>query len=194
MIKYTKLTQALIKAKPAYKFTKDATYLITGGLGGLGRSISRWMVSRGARNLLLLGRSSPTSTAAQSFVEDMKDLGVTIKAPKCDVANLSALKEILEECSSTMPPIQGCIHGAMVLRVSVPFLSHSKFTNVNLGRRLPIHELHRLAELPITQSPRCLEPPHTSALRPSILHLPLLRLWHHRSRWSSQLRLSKHLS
>jgi NAD(P)-dependent dehydrogenase (short-subunit alcohol dehydrogenase family) len=124
MMKYSKLTQALIKAKPAYEFTSDATYLITGGLGGLGRSISRWMVARGARNLLLLGRSGPTSTAAQSFVEDMKDLGVTVKAPKCDVANLSALKEILEDCSSTMPPIQGCIHGAMVLRVSVPFLSH----------------------------------------------------------------------
>ncbi|EHK99373.1 putative Phthiocerol synthesis polyketide synthase type I PpsC [Glarea lozoyensis 74030] len=111
--------QALIKAKPAYEFTRDATYLITGGLGGLGRSISRWMVARGARNLLLLGRSGATSAAAKSFMQDMEALGVTVMAPKCDIANLTALKEILEDCVKIMPPLQGCIHGAMVLRDAV---------------------------------------------------------------------------
>jgi hypothetical protein len=101
------------------------------------------MVNRGARNLLLLGRSGPILAAARSFMEDMKALGVTVKAPKCDIANLSALKEILQDCAGTMPPILGCIHGAMVLRVSVHSVPvASKLTNTNLGCRLSNHELH----------------------------------------------------
>jgi len=98
------------------------------------------MVSRGARNLLLLGRSGAESSAAQSFIQDMEALGVNIEAPKCDIADLSNLKKILDDCSKTMPPIQGCIHGAMVLRVSPSALSRILAHNV-LGRRIPIDAL-----------------------------------------------------
>ena len=37
----------------------EATYLITGGLGALGLIVARWMVERGARHLVLVGRSAP---------------------------------------------------------------------------------------------------------------------------------------
>jgi hypothetical protein len=40
-----------------YRFSKDATYVVAGGLGGIGRQICRWMVRHGASQILLLTRS-----------------------------------------------------------------------------------------------------------------------------------------
>ncbi|RDL41700.1 Thiolase-like protein [Venustampulla echinocandica] len=110
---------AVLKTKPTYSFQDDATYLISGGLGGLGRSISRWMVGRGARHLLLLSRSGPTSPAAQAFLAEMRDLGVQVETPVCDVAYKPSLAFVLEKYRQVMPPIKGCIQGAMVLKDAV---------------------------------------------------------------------------
>ena len=43
-------------SRPPVEFHKDKTYLITGGLGALGLLAAKWMVSRGAANLALVGR------------------------------------------------------------------------------------------------------------------------------------------
>src|SRR5262249_18457862 len=50
-------------SSPATTFRTDGTYLITGGLGGLGISFAEWMVGRGARHLVLVGRSGPSADA-----------------------------------------------------------------------------------------------------------------------------------
>ena len=100
-------------------FDNDATYLIAGGLGGLGRSISRWMVHRGAKNLVLLSRSTKYAEEVLVFLKELRDQGVTVATPPCDVSNADRLREILEECSQYMPPIKGCIQGSMVLEVSL---------------------------------------------------------------------------
>ncbi|PYS76017.1 MAG: hypothetical protein DMF66_17045, partial [Acidobacteria bacterium] len=55
-------------------FKPDASYLITGGLGGLGLVVARWMVERGARHLLLMGRSGP-SAAARRALDELEALG-----------------------------------------------------------------------------------------------------------------------
>ena len=102
--------------RPTFFFDSDSTYVISGGFGGLGRSICRWMVSRGARHLLMLSRFGPIKSVAQTLLAEMKERGVQIEAPACDVADLSALRTALQSCK-TMPPIRGCIQGAMVLRV-----------------------------------------------------------------------------
>ena len=94
----------------------DATYLIAGGLGGIGRTTARWMARRGAKNLVLLGRSGAKTTVAEELIDELRSQGVTVMAPPCDIVNVSEVREVIDTISKTMPPIKGCIQGSMVLR------------------------------------------------------------------------------
>lgn len=107
----------IVEPKNAYTFEAEATYLISGGLGGLGRSIARWMVSRGAKNLLLLSRSGPVVDKSRILVEELRRRGARIEAPVCDVTDAISLERVLQSYEKTMPPIRGCIQSSMVLRV-----------------------------------------------------------------------------
>ncbi|KAL8846842.1 MAG: hypothetical protein Q9221_008100 [Calogaya cf. arnoldii] len=95
-----------------YMFDANATYLISGGLGGLGRCIARWMGSRGARYLVLLSRSGPQSTAAHDMIGDLTSQGIRVETPQCDAADLEALTSTVAEITRVMPPIRGCIQAA----------------------------------------------------------------------------------
>ena len=112
------LFQAIIFSKPQYDLDPQATYLISGGLGGLGRSAALWMARRGARNLILLSRSGPKTDVAIKVVKKLQQMGVSVATPKCDVSSAENLDAVLSECAKTMPPIQGCIQSSMVLQVS----------------------------------------------------------------------------
>ena len=94
----------------------DATYVIAGGLGGLGQASARWMVAHGARYLVLLGRSGPSTKAAQNFIDELIAEGVTVQAPPCDVIDTAAVQKVIEEVTKTMPTIKGCIQGSGLLR------------------------------------------------------------------------------
>ena len=108
-------------SSPKYSFNQDATYLIAGGLGGLGRAITRWMVSRGARNFILLSRSGARSKEAVDLIKEMKSLDVDIAAPPCDLSVGDEVSATLERYRLTMPPIKGCIQASMVLKVGNHF-------------------------------------------------------------------------
>ncbi|KAK4159042.1 reducing polyketide synthase FUB1 [Cladorrhinum sp. PSN259] len=98
--------------RPTWRFGPDATYVLAGGLGGLGRSMARWFARRGARHLILLSRSG----AARTLIAELRALGCTVAAPACDVGNRDQLSAALAASLATMPPIRGCVQGAMVLR------------------------------------------------------------------------------
>lgn len=98
----------------------SASYVIAGGLGGIGRSISRWMVQRGARNLILLSRGGiAQNKPGQTLVEDLTAQGVQVKTPLCDITDIRSLTAALDIVCHDMPPIKGCIQATMVLRDSI---------------------------------------------------------------------------
>ena len=98
-------------------FTNDAaTYLITGGTGGLGRSITRWLAREGAKHIILLSRSGMSQTGVQELLKELRRQEVDVVVATCDVADLAQVQEVLAECQTVMPPIKGVIHGAMALR------------------------------------------------------------------------------
>ena len=99
-------------------FDPNATYLIAGGLGGLGRSISRWMVDRGARYLVLLSCTGLRNESAVAFQAELEHKSVCVKTPVCDVSDETALKRALEQCTEVMPPIKGCVQATAIIRVS----------------------------------------------------------------------------
>ena len=95
--------------KPAYAFDDNATYVVSGGLGGIERSIVRWMADRKAKYFLLLSRSGPTNADALRLIEEMTLRGVTIAAPPCDISNKQMVSKVLEGCMQSTPSVKGCI-------------------------------------------------------------------------------------
>ncbi|KAK4161309.1 hypothetical protein QBC43DRAFT_97854 [Cladorrhinum sp. PSN259] len=132
-----------------YSFDANASYVIAGGMGGLGRSLARWFASRGARHLILLSRSGLDTSAAQSLADELARLGVNIAAPSCDVSDADALRLALADCTNNrgMPPVKGCVQCAMVLRDSIfQNMTHADFhaalrpkvqASWNLHKQLP---------------------------------------------------------
>ncbi|MCA0456386.1 MAG: type I polyketide synthase [Chloroflexi bacterium] len=92
----------------------EATYLITGGLGGLGLKVADWMVEHGARNLVLLGRSTP-SEAAQTYLQQWHDCGAYVHAVQADVSNREQMADIINTISQSMPRLRGIIHAAGIV-------------------------------------------------------------------------------
>jgi NADPH:quinone reductase-like Zn-dependent oxidoreductase/acyl carrier protein len=105
-------------AKNTMQLDVDATYVMAGGLGGLGRSLARLLVDNGARNLVFLSRGGPNTTAAKSLVNDMAGLGVTVRTIKCDIGDEDSVAAALAECSA-MPPIRGIIQAAADIQDSL---------------------------------------------------------------------------
>ena len=113
----TQHMKTFLKPRPSLELDPNASYLIAGGLGGLGRSAARWMARRGAKNLILLSRSGPKSSAASELLKELRDRDVNVATPKCDVSCSESLSDALKKCK--LPPIKGCLQGTMVLRVCV---------------------------------------------------------------------------
>ncbi len=92
----------------------DATYLITGGLGGFGLATARWLVDHGARHLALVGRSGAGSDEARQAVAELEQRGVVVKVMKADVSLEEEVARVLDEARRTLPPLRGIIHAAAV--------------------------------------------------------------------------------
>ena len=107
----------LIPAKvKATRFDPEVTYLLSGGLGGLGRSLSQWMVRQGAKNIVFLSRSGAAKAEAKLTLETLTKAGAKVAAYSCDVSNAETVQAVLKQCAAEFPPIKGCIQGAMVLQ------------------------------------------------------------------------------
>ncbi len=93
----------------------DATYLITGGLGALGIEVARWMASRGARHLVLLGRHGAVTGRARDVIADLGRQGVVIDTVEADVANTAEMADVLRGIERRRPPLRGIVHAAGVV-------------------------------------------------------------------------------
>ncbi len=96
------------------RFQNEGSYLITGGLGGLGLTIAEWMSQNGAKNLVLMGRNG-ASKEAQKILERMEKTGTRVLAVRGDISKAEDLSKILFEIGQAMPPLRGVIHAAGIL-------------------------------------------------------------------------------
>ncbi len=111
-----RLVKSSLDAAPArpVQIRADGSYLLTGGLTGLGLSLAGWMVSRGARHLVLTGRSAP-SEAALAAIHAMEEAGAEVRVSRGDVSLASDVERILGEIADSMPPLRGVVHAAAVV-------------------------------------------------------------------------------
>ncbi|KAL6855655.1 polyketide synthase [Trichoderma novae-zelandiae] len=95
-------------------FDPEKAYLLVGCLGGLGRSLSRWMMSRGARKFCFLGRSGCDKPSAAELVKRLRDAGANVTVVRGDVANGDHVREAVAACAKD-GPIGGVVQAAMGL-------------------------------------------------------------------------------
>ena len=96
---------------PSIHFAADATYLITGGLGYLGLEFVGRLIERGARHLVLTGRSP---VKRQQVIEKFGRDDVQIYPMQADVADAASMSDLFESIQNRMPPLRGVIHAAGV--------------------------------------------------------------------------------
>ena len=99
----------------ALRFDPEATYLITGGFGGFGLALAKHIIIRGGRHLVLLSPRGPSTEERRQAVRDLEQAGANVFAPACDVAEPEQLQRVTDQVRSTMPPLKGVFHTAMVL-------------------------------------------------------------------------------
>lgn len=110
-------TLQALPSRPHMRLRADATYFVVGALGGVGRSLTTWMMRKGARNFAFLSRSGADSRQASALVEGLKAAGATVQVFRGD----AGVREDVENAIQSVPadrPIRGVIQAAMVLRVS----------------------------------------------------------------------------
>lgn len=117
-------TQVAPAPRVPHKFTENATYVIAGGFGGLGRTVIPWMADRGARNFIVLSRSGASSEAAKDLITNMEKQGIRIEGLKCDLMSAESVSGAIDRVKGSMPRIKGCLQCAMVLSVSFSSLRH----------------------------------------------------------------------
>jgi acyl transferase domain-containing protein/acyl carrier protein len=91
---------------------RDGCYVVTGGLGGLGRTVAEWLVRAGAGEILLLGRREPDAATQQKIVE-WNRRGSKVRALQIDVSSRSELERAL---AGSHYPVRGALHAAGVLK------------------------------------------------------------------------------
>ena len=118
---------------PPLRLRTDASYLITGGLGDLGLIVARWMVERGARHILLLGRTPLPPPSGWDEVEEgsrlahqvaaireLQKLGADIRVASVDVADEGQMSTFLDTIRQDgRPPIRGVVHAAAVIQGNI---------------------------------------------------------------------------
>jgi acyl transferase domain-containing protein/acyl carrier protein len=127
----------------------DATYLITGGLGGLGLASARWLAEEGARHLLLVGRSAPRAEA-QAQLQALAELGVQVTVAQADVTDRTQLRAVLGQIDARCP-LAGVIHSVGVLDDGALLQQRwERFVPVLAPKLQGAWNLHELtAELPL---------------------------------------------
>jgi acyl transferase domain-containing protein len=99
----------------AARFDRNATYLVTGGFGGLGAAVGLWLAEQGAGRVALLGRNPDFEGPA---IQAIRAAGAEAVALSADVADASALAEALETLDRQGPPLRGAVHAAAQLDAS----------------------------------------------------------------------------
>ncbi|NEO57615.1 MAG: alpha/beta fold hydrolase [Okeania sp. SIO3B5] len=127
-------------------FRSGASYLITGGMGGLGLLVASWMVSKGAKHLVLLGRRSPDD-ATRNKITQLEMAGAEVVVEKADVSDWESMRGVWQRIDSSNRPLAGVIHSAGMLSDGVlQNQSWSSFEEVMAPKVQGAWHLHQLSQ------------------------------------------------
>ncbi|OQE18226.1 hypothetical protein PENSTE_c018G07178, partial [Penicillium steckii] len=107
--------ESIVKAPPpeyTVSLKSDKSYLLVGCLGGLGRSLTKWLLARGCRRFIFLSRSGVDKGPAASLTQYLEEMGANVQVIRGDVKNLDDVQRCVQAAET---PIAGVVHAAMGL-------------------------------------------------------------------------------
>ena len=109
------VTQSLAELPPQPPRVRgDATYLMTGGLGMLGCNVANWLMSNGAKSLVLTGRNA-NAEAAKDLFKTAEKYGTSIRIVPADISRDEDVRTLIKTISNELPPLRGVVHSAGIL-------------------------------------------------------------------------------
>ena len=124
----------------------EATYLITGGTGGLGQPLAHWLVAQGARYLVLTSRRGSRSDL-EADLAPLRQAGATVWVEAVDVGDRPALSALFDRIQQQLPPLRGVFHAAGTLADGfVANQSPEEFHRVMPAKVQGSWHLHQLTE------------------------------------------------
>ena len=128
------------------RLRSDRTYLVTGGLGGIGCTVAGWLFDRGAGAIVLNGRRDPDPEAAAAIAE-LRERGATVSVELADMTDAGAVDAMLARITETLPPLAGVIHSVGVLSdAALTNQTWESFERVLWPKVLGAWHLHRATE------------------------------------------------
>uniref|UniRef100_UPI003D733064 type I polyketide synthase n=1 Tax=Streptomyces chumphonensis TaxID=1214925 RepID=UPI003D733064 len=97
--------------RPTHGWRPTGTVLITGGTGGLGAHVARWLARSGAQDLVLTSRRGPRAPGAEDLTAELTALGAEVHVVACDVADRDAVAALLAELPGRRP-LSAVFHAA----------------------------------------------------------------------------------
>ncbi|MGD1808021.1 SDR family NAD(P)-dependent oxidoreductase [Dapis sp. BLCC M126] len=126
--------------------SSDGSYLITGGLGALGLLMAEWLVSKGAKNIVLTGRRPPSEKVSESL-KKLEETGCQVTVLLGDVSIEADIAKILEEIQTSLPTLKGIIHTAGVLDDgTIKQMNWERFAKVMSPKVAGTWHLHTLTQ------------------------------------------------
>ncbi len=88
------------------KIDPDGSYLITGGLGGLGKKVAEWLAKQGAKHLVLVGRNPSQKIEIPE---------VTVETATVDISQKPDVIALMQKFGNQWPELKGIIHAAGII-------------------------------------------------------------------------------
>ncbi len=98
----------------AFAANPDGCYLITGGLGMLGRQAAKWLAENGAGQVVLVSRRVP-DPETQSFLDSVSETGCDVVVHPADLSSPDDVSQLFQRFGSELKSLSGVIHAAGVL-------------------------------------------------------------------------------
>jgi acyl transferase domain-containing protein/acyl carrier protein len=122
-----RVVRRALEAGDAYALRRDGTYLVTGGLGGIGLTMADWIARNGGGNIVLTGRSAlpdratwqspdldPATRRRLDAIAGLERLGAAVTYAQVNAADRAALQRLLDGIGAGPQPLRGVVHAAGV--------------------------------------------------------------------------------
>ena len=128
-----RLTRATLDAgERAAVVRADGSYIVTGGLGGLGMVVTRWLVQRGAGRLVLNGRTGPSDAVSKATLPTLANSAEIVFVPG-DIAAPGVAERLVAAAEETGRPLRGVVHAAGVSADGVVAAAHPGRSGTSVG-------------------------------------------------------------
>ncbi|WP_165497070.1 type I polyketide synthase [Rhodococcus sp. ABRD24] len=120
------------------------TVLVTGGTGGVGRHVARWLARQGAPHLLLVSRRGAGAPGAGELVAELDELGTRTTVAACDITDPDAVRRLLHGIPDSVP-LSAVFHAAATLDDgTIDTLHGERIERANRAKVLGARNLHEL--------------------------------------------------